>query len=252
MNCTANYTAEVPATATAARIPPRFIDYTCRINLGEECDAGNINGTPIDNSVCSSTCTLKAVPPVGWTNPGANPLTIEFSPANTANGRGIAPVSQFKWIVGDGIAVFDAGDQFLLSSPFPTLLQGGETKILNNSLLLNGAPLTRTFGVGLPCVGNGTIDLGPGGIKTCTNNVPLFTAGANGTINGVRYTGNTSNIPASMSADDVNKPTSVGSAVLRNDFAVSVGYMNEPIFVRVSKPAISNTAGGNAYVAQPV
>ena len=28
--------------------------------------------------------------------------------------------------------------------------------------------------------------------------------------------------------------------------------MNEPIFVRVSRPAISNTAGGNAFVARKV
>lgn len=250
--CTANYTAEVPATATTPAIPPVFIDYTCRVNLGEECDAGSLNGSVIGNSVCSATCRLNQLNPNGFTNPAANPLTIDFVPASPTTNRGRGTVGKFKWIVGNGIPVFDQGDQFRLSSPFPTLLQGGTTTIRNNSQLLTGTQVSYVFGTGLPCVGNGIIDLGTGGTYNCKNDIPLFSAGTNGAMNGMAFNGNTSNMPANISADDVNKPLSPGSAVLQNNFVVSVGYLNEPIFVRVSKPAVTNTAGGNAFVAKQV
>jgi hypothetical protein len=243
-SCTPNYTAGTPATATTPAIPPTLIDYTCRVNLGEQCDAGNLNGNVIGNSVCSSTCRLNSplnTDAPGFTNPAANPLTIDFVPASQTATRG-----------RDDISVFDQGDQFRLASPFPTLLQGGTTKIRNNSQLLSGTQVSYVFGTGLPCVGNGTIDLGTSGTYNCANDIQLFVAGANGAMNGTAFVGDTANMPANISADDVNKPTSEGSAVLQNNFAISVGYLNEPIFVRVSRPAVTNTAGGNAFAVVQV
>lgn len=148
-SCTANYTAAIPATATTPEVPPVFIDYACRVNLGEECDAGSFNGSVIDNSVCSSTCRLKSplnTDDPGFTNPAANPLTIDFVPASPTTVRARGPVGKFKWIVGDGVPVFDQGDRFMLASPFPTLLQGGTTKIRNNSQLLTGTSVSYVFG----------------------------------------------------------------------------------------------------------
>ena len=51
---------------------------------------------------------------------------------------------------------------------------------------------------------------------------------------------------------DVNPPSSPGSAILAGNFAVSLGYLVEPLSVRISRPAVSSTAGGNAFVAQVV
>ncbi len=55
-----------------------------------------------------------------------------------------------------------------------------------------------------------------------------------------------------MSAVNVNPPTSAGSAVLQNNFSINLGYLFEPIPVRVARSAVSNTAGGNAYVGAQV
>jgi hypothetical protein len=95
------------------------------------------------------------------------------------------------------------------------------------------------------------MDLGTNQVS-CSPDIQLFVAGANGAMNGTAFIGDTTHLPVDTPAEDVNKPTSEGSAVLQNNFAISVGYMNEPIFVRVSRPAVTNTAGGNAFAAVQV
>ncbi len=67
-----------------------------------------------------------------------------------------------------------------------------------------------------------------------------------------RYLGDSLTVPTGSATADVNPPLSYGSAVLQNNFTVSVGFLKEPLRVRVSKQAVSNTAGGNAYIGAKV
>ena len=179
------------------------------------------------------------------TNPFGNPLSIEFDPI--AAGRATQSVSAARWIIGNGVPVFEAGDRFLLSSPFPTILQGANMAIANaNSPLINGTSVSRTFG-STECIGAGFIDTGAGP-RACSNAIAVFTAGAGGAINGVTFSGNATSITAGSSAD-VNPPLSAGSAIRQANFAISLGYLVEGIPVRVSRAAVSTTAGGSAFVA---
>ena len=92
------------------------------------------------------------------TNPFGNPLTISFDPA--AAGRATIPLGSARWIIGNNIPVFDQGDRIMLSSPFPTILQGASMAIANTSGLINGSVVTHTFGN--ECVGAGLVDFGNG------------------------------------------------------------------------------------------
>lgn len=93
-NCTPNYGPDTPATATSPAIPGPFIDYTCRINLDETCDAGRYNGVIINNSVCSNCHTNIT----STTTPRANPLTIMYFPSDTSRPQGL-PVNSYSWII---------------------------------------------------------------------------------------------------------------------------------------------------------
>jgi hypothetical protein len=105
--------------------------------------------------------------------------------------------------------------------------------------------VTRPFGN--ECIGAGSIDFGSGP-QPCANSIAVFTAGAGGVIGGQTFRGDATSITAGSSAD-VNPPLSAGSAIRQTNFAISIGYLGEAIPVRVSKPAVSTTAGGSAFVA---
>lgn len=211
----------------------------------------------ISNALCNALCQINTTStrpgacvrgvldcPGTSTNPFGNPLSIDFDPS--AAGRATQSVTAARWIIGNGVPVFDAGDRFLLSSPFPTILQGATMAISNNnSPLIQGTFVNRTFGS--ECIGAGSIDFGAGP-QACSNAIAVFTAGAGGAINGVTFKGNATGIAAGSSAD-VNPPLSAGSAIRQANFAISLGYLVEGIPVRISKPAVSTTAGGSAFVA---
>ena len=90
-----------------------------------------------------------------------------------------------------------------------------------------------------------------GSIQSCQN-YTIFTAGSNGIIGGQSYLGKTSGIPTGQAMAEVNPLLANPPVVRESNFYVAVNYLNEPIPVRVSRPAISNTAGGNAYIGSAV
>ncbi len=231
------------------------------VSSGEQCDTGLTSG----NSLCTSTCRLNTSGstnpgacargildcPNGFTTPGSSPIEILFK----RSGASPRPVSTYKWIVGNNVPVFEVGDSFTLTAPFPVLLSGGKAAVSSTSEHLNGT--VTEFTLPNNCIGQGSINYGSGNISCDPAGIILFTADANGKLlpssgggAGMNFSGNTARI--SGASADVNPLTSPGSAVYQNNFAINVGYLFEPLWVRVSKPAVSNTAGGNAYLGAQV
>jgi hypothetical protein len=95
------------------------------------------------------------------------------------------------------------------------------------------------------CIGAGRVDFGSGPVS-CTAEKTLFNVSSGGAVDPTSggaskiFMGNSSSI--TTAAKDVNPPLSQGSAVLQNNFTVGIGYLREPLQVRVSKQAVSNTA----------
>lgn len=90
--------------------------YSCVVTTRETCDAGSLNGVAINNSICTD-CNLNLTS----TNPRANPLFISYYPVDATRPRGL-PVNNYQWIVGNNVPIFESGDRFAISSPFPTIL----------------------------------------------------------------------------------------------------------------------------------
>lgn len=104
--------------------------------------------------------------------------------------------------------------------------------------------MSNSFG-NSECIGAGRVDFGSGPVS-CTAEKTLFNVSSGGAVSPVSgggsktFLGNSSNI--TTAAKDVNPPLSQGSAVLQNNFTIGIGYLREPLQVRVSKQAVSNTA----------
>lgn len=226
-----------------------FDHYRCVVTTQETCDAGWLNGSPLNNLYCVGCQTQNNVT---TTNPSANPLMISYHPVDTTRPQGLT-VSNYQWIVGNNVSVFDAGDRFSIASPYPTILSGYSATIENDSNLINpvNSTISNPFGNN-ECIGAGQIDFGAGP-RNCTALKTLFSVAAGGTVTpayggtGKKYTGNTTSITVNAAAD-ANPPLSPGSAVLQNNFTIGIGYLREPLKVRVARQAVSNTAGGNAYI----
>lgn len=223
-----------------------FDHYSCIVTTRESCDAGALNGAAINNSICTN-CTLNLT----TTNPRANPLFISYYPIDAARPRGL-PVNNYQWIVGNNVPVFESGDRFAISSPFPTILSGYRATVENISpLMLPGTATVNNAFSSSECIGAGNVDFGSGPVG-CAAEKTLFNVTNGGVVNpangglGQVFRGNSSSI--TTAAEDVNPALSRGSAVLQNNFTIGIGYLREPLRVRVSKQAVSNTAGGNAYI----
>ncbi|MFZ4461471.1 MAG: hypothetical protein ACOYN2_02825 [Patescibacteria group bacterium] len=224
-----------------------------RIDAGETCDAGSNGGMPINNGFCNNcraawtnpgACARGALDcPLGWTNPGGNGIDLLY------NG---APVSNMRAIVGNDVNPFNPGDVFSIRAEYPIALNGLTAGFVNNSPggLITGQSLYRS--INDACIGRGTMQLGENAPVINCGDYRLFTADQNGAFNGTKFLGNTSSILAGQASTDVNPPTSVGSAVRMNNFFVGLNYLIEPLPVRVARSAVSNTAGGNAYVGSRV
>lgn len=225
--------------------------YSCIVTTHETCDAGTLYGAPINNAMCTNcNFTLGTS-----TNPRANPLFLSYYPADTSRPRGL-PVDNYQWIIGNDVPVFDSGDRFTITSPFPTILSGYSATMENSSSLLSpsSATVSNAFG-SAECIGAGSVDFGTS-VTGCTQEKTVFTVGAGGRVvsatgnSGRTFVGNSAGITSA--AADVNPPLSAGSAVLQNNFTIGIGYLREPLRVRVSRQAVSNTAGGNAYIGSQV
>ncbi len=226
-----------------------FDYYTCTITTQETCDAGGANGAPLNNPSCIA-CQLTNQPLIGTsTTPRQNPIDILFA----RSGQSIKLVSQFRSIVGNEVSTFQSGDRFILQGAFPAYIGGLQAGLVNNATsqsLIAGSSIYNTV-AGDVCIGNGTMKLPSGAVQNCEN-YTVFTAGSNGIIGGQSYLGKTSGIPSGQAMAEVNPLLPNSPIVRESNFYVAVNYLNEPIPVRVSRPAISNTAGGNAYIGAQV
>lgn len=137
-SCVAVTRQETQIVGGVARLVDVFDHYNCIVKTTETCDAGSANGGPINNDFCQN-CQLHTT----TTTPNASPLFISYHPFDSARPSGL-PVSYYQWIIGNNVPVFDTGDRFAITSPFPTILSGNSAKFENISPLISPSGTINT------------------------------------------------------------------------------------------------------------
>jgi hypothetical protein len=138
-SCTAVNRTEIQMVLGLPQTVSVFDHYDCVVKTTETCDAGSTAAGPINNAVCTD-CQLNTTT---TTTPRSNPLIISYDPVNPTRPQGL-PINNYQWIVGNNVPVFENGDSFAITSPFPTILAGHDAKISNISPLIqpNGSVTT--------------------------------------------------------------------------------------------------------------
>ncbi len=216
------------------------------------CDAGSNNGRP--GFACTTSCTI------GSTNPGGSGNGIHVTTTNPGS-HGTLSIGEYRVIVGNGTRVFSDADVLSFRSSYPILITGKDTYVTNASPIISGGDVSRVISEPELCVGPRAMQIGVSRlvedtcsmvgrppVEECTyktvwdyHDVPCRPSYVlwNGTQ--LRnFKGRTAPLSASESYRDVAP----------GEFLVGIRFLQEDLKVRVSKPAVSNTTGGNAYLAR--
>lgn len=158
-------------------------------------------------------------------------------------------VSSYRAIVGNGVRVFGDGDSLSFFSTYPILISGKDTYVTNASPVITGTSVSRTITESELCVGPsgsvmqiGTSSLDASGSVVWTyHGVPCRSSYALWSGSQLSaFKGNS----APLSSAETYRDTASG------EFYVGIRFLQEDLTVRVSKPAVSNTVGGNAYLSR--
>ncbi|PJC56657.1 hypothetical protein CO024_01880 [Candidatus Gracilibacteria bacterium CG_4_9_14_0_2_um_filter_38_7] len=185
---------------------------------------------------------------IALTNPGSIPpgnLTITTPGSTSIN------INAYRLIIGDQVPVFSVGDSIVFETTTPMYLQNKTATITNNSSLINGTTISKTINNGI----GGPIQFEVSGTRTYDNSGNLLTITYNETrfpntlklFDGSElqgFKGDTNVItPVGYKDTIISNPTYRGQGIY-----ASIAYLEAPFSVRVSKPIISNTAGGSAFI----
>lgn len=70
--------------------------------------------------------------------------------------------------------MFDSGDRFAITSPFPTMLSGYSANMKNSSVLIDPSGSVSTPFGSSECIGVGQIDAGAAGTTACAGSKYIF------------------------------------------------------------------------------
>ncbi|MFZ3232444.1 MAG: hypothetical protein WA194_02770 [Patescibacteria group bacterium] len=206
----------------------------------ESCDAGTNNGKA--GYACTSTCTI------GSTNPGGNANEIRMTTTNPGSAGNLS-VSSYRAIVGDGVRVFSDSDTLSFFATYPIYISGKDTYVTNASPVISGTDVSRVISESDLCVGpagsnmkvgSSAVD-GSGGIVfnyhdvACRDGYTLWNGNQLATFKGKT---------APLASNETYRDT------LPGEFYVGIRFLQEDVNVRVAKSVVSNTVGGNAYLAR--
>ena len=209
----------------------------------EQCDAGVRNGQP--GVSCSLTCTMGSGGGGGGGGGGTStqPSGQAQGIVSTNPGHNDLSLSSYNVVVGAGAPIFRSGQAIKFTAQYPIYADGVLAVIKSDSPLVQGDMKDRRLS---GCIGNGTMvhrvasPTAPGGFTTetitCSGDTTLFPYSEISHFVG----GSTASFGANESYRETDS----------NDFTVNIGWLAEPIHVRLSKPIVSNTAGGNAYLSR--
>lgn len=206
----------------------------------ESCDAGANNGQA--GYACTVSCTI------GSTNPGGMANQIRMTTTNPGS-MGNLSVSSYRAIVGNDVRVFSDSDSLSFFATYPIYISGKDTYVTNSSAVIAGSDVSRLISESDLCVGPAGSNMKVGSSST--------DAGGNVTWNYhdvacresyvlwdgpqlAAFKGRTS----PLTAQETYRDTAAG------EFLVGIRFLQEDIKVRVAKPAVSNTVGGNAYLGR--
>lgn len=158
-------------------------------------------------------------------------------------------LSTYRAIIGDGVRVFSESDDLSFFSTYPIYISGRDTYVTNTSPLIAGTDVSRVINESNLCVGpsGSTMKVGlttvssSGAVITkyhdiaCLSSYKLWDGSEL-----ARFIGKTDALRASESYRD----TAPG------EFLVGIRFLQEDLKVRVAKSVVSNTVGGNAYLAR--
>ncbi|MCK9272007.1 hypothetical protein M0P65_00485 [Candidatus Gracilibacteria bacterium] len=188
------------------------------------------------------------------TNPGvSSPGSITITNPGLSSPISL---SSYKVIVGEGVNIFSKSDTIKFDGGGNNIYLGGlPVKMVNNSdAILTGNDIQYTLpgnsGVGTVFFKDHNVYDGSGRLidivynrTNFPNSITLFNGSS---LYGYGYKGK----PISTIYSNTRTPV-IPSLSPSNTFYVSIGYLEENLPIRVSKSAISNTSGGNAYIAKP-
>ncbi|MDD2892143.1 MAG: hypothetical protein PHQ95_04205, partial [Candidatus Gracilibacteria bacterium] len=249
--CVASYTSgggDIPTTSGNITVPGSqsycgngVVERPNAIGQYESCDLGGQNSS----SWCDSTCQITI------TNPGSNlpgNLTITTPGSYSMN------ISTYKLIVGNEVSVFSNNDAVAFETNNPMYLNSIPATITNNSPLLSGANASKTinnigvggpirFEIGRDYDGSGNLVNISYEERIYPNTTILFQGSE---LQG--FKGDISSITSGSYKDTITtNPTYRSQGIY-----ASLQYLESPFNIRVSKPIISNTAGGNAFIGSPL
>lgn len=162
---------------------------------------------------------------------------------------GTLSLSEYRAIIGDGVRVFSDSDDLSFFSTYPIYITGRDTYVTNASPLISGTDISRVINESNLCVGpsGSTMKVGVATVSStganltsyhdiaCLSSYKLWDGSEL-----ARFKGNT----------DVLSPAESYRDTASGEFLVGIRFLQEDLKIRVAKSAVSNTVGGNAYLAR--
>lgn len=162
---------------------------------------------------------------------------------------GTLSLSEYRAIVGDGVRVFSDSDDLSFFSTYPIYISGRDTYVTNASPLISGTDVSRVINESNLCVGpsGSTMKVGLSALSStgaavmnyhdiaCLSSYRLWRGSEL-----ARFMGNTD----ALSSAEPYRDTAPG------EFLVGIRFLQEDLKIRVAKSVVSNTVGGNAYLAR--
>lgn len=158
-------------------------------------------------------------------------------------------VSSYRAIVGDGVRVFSDSDSLSFFATYPIYISGKDTYVTNSSSVIAGTDVSRIINETDLCVGpaGSNMKVGStaidttGGIVTqyhdvaCRDGYTLWNGSQLASFKGKT---------SPLTSRETYRDTAAG------EFLVGIRFLQEDMNVRVAKSVVSNTVGGNAYLAR--
>lgn len=149
-------------------------------------------------------------------------------------------VSSYRAIVGDGVRVFSDSDSLSFFATYPIYISGKDTYVTNNSPVITGTDVSRVISESNLCVGPSGSNMRVGISSTSSTGATAMSYHDIACVssytlwNGselARFKGKTS----PLAATETYRDTASG------EFLVGIRFLQEDLFVRVAKSAVSNT-----------